>query len=90
MEYYEKIRALREDNDLSQEELSKIFNISQQTLSQYETNRRSLPIEMLIKYVEFFNVSADYILGIDKKKKSKNNITFYNTNIRKIEIKWGL
>lgn len=87
MEYYEKIRALREDNDLSQEELSKIFNISQQTLSQYETNRRSLPIEMLIKYVEFFNVSADYILGIDKKKKSKNNITFYNTNIRKIEIK---
>ena len=69
MEYYEKIRALREDNDLSQEELSKIFNISQQTLSQYETNRRSLPIEMLIKYVEFFNVSADYILGIDKKKK---------------------
>lgn len=87
MEYYEKIRALREDNDLSQEELSKIFNISQQTLSQYETNRRSLPIEMLIKYVEFFNVSADYILGIDKKKKSKNNITFYNANIRKIEIK---
>lgn len=87
MEYYEKIRALREDNDLSQEELSKIFNISQQTLSQYETNRRSLPIEMLIKYVEFFNVSADYILGIDQKKKSKNNITFYNTNIRKIEIK---
>lgn len=87
MEYYEKIRALREDNDLSQEELSKIFNISQQTLSQYETNRRSLPIEMLIKYVEFFNVSADYILGIDKTKKSKNNITFYNANIRKIEIK---
>lgn len=64
MEYYERIKAIREDKDISQEELSKMLNIGQQTLSQYENNKRKLPIDLLKKYVEIFNISSDYILGI--------------------------
>ena len=63
MKYYERIRELREDNDMSQEKLSKLLNIGQQTLSQYESNKRKLPIDLLEKYAEIFNVSIDYIMG---------------------------
>lgn len=79
MEYNEIIKSLREDKDLNQSQLSKIFNISQQTLSQYETKRRTLPIEILKKYAEYFNVSTDYILGLTNDPKPhwniKNNVT---------------
>ena len=64
MEYYERIRGLREDKDMSQGELSKLLNIGQQTLSQYETNSRKLPIDLLKRYAIIFHVSADYILGL--------------------------
>lgn len=81
MEYSERIKGLREDKDLNQSQLSKIFNISQQTLSQYETKRRTLPIEILKKYAEFFNVSTDYILGLTNDPKPnwsiKNNVNVY-------------
>ncbi len=82
MEYNEIIKSLREDKDLNQSQLSKIFNISQQTLSQYETKRRTLPIEILKKYAEYFNVSTDYILGLTNDPKPnwkgiKNNLNIY-------------
>ncbi len=64
MEYYERIRALREDNDISQKELSRMLKISQQSLSKYETNKRKLPIELLKEYAKIFNVSTDYIMGL--------------------------
>lgn len=64
MEYYERIKALREDKDIPQNDLCKEFNIGQQTLSQYENNKRKLPIDLLKRYAIYFNVSADYILGL--------------------------
>ena len=64
MEYYERIKGLREDKDMSQGELCKLLNIGQQTLSQYETNKRKLPIDILKQYAIIFKVSADYILGL--------------------------
>ena len=66
MEYYEIIKALREDRDMTQEELCKALNISQQSLSKYEKNERRLPIDILKRYATFFNVSTDYILGLTK------------------------
>ena len=64
MEYYERIKALREDNDISQEKLSKKLNISQQALSKYENNTRKLPIDLLKQYAIIFRVSTDYIMGL--------------------------
>ena len=67
-EYYEIIKELREDNDIKQEDLCKKLNISQQSLSKYENNKRRLPIDILKRYAEFFKVSTDYILGLTKDK----------------------
>lgn len=88
MQYNERLKALREDRDLTQTELGKIFNCNQITISQYERGTRTLSIEMLIKYADFFDVSTDYILCRDKKsnKENKNKINI-NTNFGKITMK---
>ena len=78
MKYYERIKELREDNDLSQGQLSKMLNIGQQTLSQYESNKRKLPIDLLERYSERFNVSIDYIMG----KTDNPEINKSTTNIK--------
>lgn len=79
MKYYERIKELREDNDMSQEKLSKLLNIGQQTLSQYESNKRKLPIDLLEKYAVIFNVSIDYIMGLTNDQtphwNTKNQVT---------------
>ena len=62
MEYYERIKFLRQKNNMSQEDLSELLGIGQQTLSQYEKNKRKLPIDLLISYSKIFNVSIDYIM----------------------------
>lgn len=88
MEYYERIKELREDRDISQEELSKLLNISQQTLSQYENNKRKLPIDLLKKYAIIFNVTTDYILGINENEsKIKNQINIGRDNNGNITMK---
>ncbi len=47
---------------MSQKELAEKLNISQRTLSHYETGKRDIPTEMLIKVADYFNVSVDYLL----------------------------
>lgn len=58
------IRALREDNDLYQKDLANILQTSQSYYAQYENNKRKLPIDHLTKLCLYYNVSADYILGL--------------------------
>lgn len=57
------IKSLREEQKLNQLELSKILNISNTTLSQYETGQRIPSDEIKEKIADFFNVSIDYLLG---------------------------
>ena len=66
---YKRIRDLREDRDLTQKELSKILNCSQQVYSNYELGQRDIPTDILIKLALFYDVSTDYILGISDKLK---------------------
>ena len=84
MKYNEIIRGLREDKDLTQSELGKIFNVNQITISQYERGTRALSIEMLVLYAKFFNVSADYIIGLTQNPTPnwtiKNNICLLYTS----------
>lgn len=63
MNYRERMRALREDNDLTQLQVAKIINKSQQGYNHIETGRAELKIEDLIKLCEFYKVSADYLIG---------------------------
>ena len=57
-----RLKDLREDNDLTQKQLSNFLKISQVAYSYYELNRRSIPIEILIKLADFYETSIDYIL----------------------------
>ena len=61
---YKRIRDLREDNDYTQKEVSKILNCSQQVYSNYELGQRDIPTDILIKLSDLYDVSTDYILGV--------------------------
>lgn len=57
-----RIRSLREDNDLTQKQLSKFLNISQVAYSYYELNKRNIPLELLSKLADYYSTSVDYLL----------------------------
>lgn len=59
-----RIRDLREDRDFSQAEIAKVIKTTQQQYSKIETGRADISGEKLKRLAEFYNVSADYILGI--------------------------
>lgn len=60
------LRELREDRDLHQKEIAELLQTTQQYYSQYENGKRKLPIDHLFTLCKFYNVSADYILGLPK------------------------
>ena len=66
MNYRMRMRNLREDHDLTQREVAKIINKSQQGYSHIEDGRAELKIEDLIKLCKFYGVSADYFIGMDE------------------------
>ena len=67
-----RLKDIREDLDLTQREIAQYLNIGQNTYSQYETGHRQLPIDVLIKLSEYYNVSTDYILGLTANPKKLN------------------
>lgn len=64
-----RLKDLREDSDISQAQLAGMLHIRQNTYSQYETGRRQIPIDILIKTAKIYGVSVDYILGLTDVKK---------------------
>lgn len=66
--YMTRLRDLREDRDYSQAQIAAVINCSQVCYSNYEIGRRELPVRTLILLAEFYDVSADYILGLTNKK----------------------
>lgn len=66
--YRERLRNIREDHDLSQAELGKLLNKSQQGYNHIEVGRAELKIEDLIKLCKFYNLSADYLIGLTDDK----------------------
>lgn len=61
---FKRIRELREDNDLTQKEISQILKCSQQVYSNYELGQRDIPTDILMQLSMHYNVSTDYILGL--------------------------
>ncbi|MBQ2740818.1 MAG: helix-turn-helix transcriptional regulator [Clostridia bacterium] len=60
----ERLRYLRKEKNISQQDIAAILHIKQNTYSQYENGKRQLPIEILISLARFYNVSTDFILGL--------------------------
>ena len=61
----EKIRGLREDNDLTQTQVAQFLGTSQTMYARYERGANELPIRHLITLCRFYNVSADFFLGTE-------------------------
>ena len=59
-----RLKDLREDKDLKQEDVAIFLNISQTNYSKYELGKINIPISSLIKLSEFYNTSIDYLLGL--------------------------
>ena len=64
-----RLRDIREDRDITQSEIAEYLNVRQNTYSQYETERRQIPIEILIKLARYYDTSVDYILNLTDEKK---------------------
>ena len=58
-----RIRDLREDRDMTQAQIAKLLNCSQQTYSRYESHTTEIPLESLIFLADFYDTSVDYLLG---------------------------
>lgn len=66
---FENLRNLREDNDKLQVELADYLNVKQTTYSKYELGKINIPVEVLIKLADYYDVSIDYLVGRTKVKK---------------------
>lgn len=64
MEYYERIKNLRIDHDMTQAQLADLLETGQSYYAKYENGRRPLPIDRLRQLCLYYHVSADYILGL--------------------------
>ena len=67
MKYVKRMRDLREDNDLTQQEVADILGTSQTMYARYERGANELPIHHLLTLCEYYKVSADYFLGFSDK-----------------------
>ena len=69
---FQRIQDLRTDADMSQKQLSEVLHISQRSYSHYETGSRNIPVEMLIRLANYYDISVDYLVGrTDKKEMNK-------------------
>lgn len=64
MDYRTRLREIREDRDLTQAEVGKLIHKSQQGYNHIETGRAELKIDDLITLCKFYNLSADYVIGL--------------------------
>ena len=72
MDMYNRIRDLREDQDLNQTQVAKMLGMSQTGYSKYETGENDIPTIILIKLADFYEFSVDYLLNrTDNKRMNK-------------------
>ena len=65
---YRRIRDLREDRDLSQEQVAQMLGMSQTGYSKYETGENDIPTAVLLKLADFYQTTTDYLLGRTDRK----------------------
>ena len=67
MDYRARMRAVREDRDYTQAQIGKVLNKSQQGYNHIEAGRAELKIDDLAKLCQFYDLSADYMIGLTDK-----------------------
>ena len=66
--YFRRIRDLREDHDLTQQQVGKILNCSREVYRRYEAGTREIPISFAIELANHYKVSLDYLVGLSDRK----------------------
>ncbi len=64
-----RIRDLREDADISQQEIADLLNVSQTTYSRYESGVLNIPWRSLVTLAQYYKTSVDYLVGLTKERK---------------------
>lgn len=86
-----KIKELRLDKGLSQKQLAEMLQTTQRNISKYELETLDLSTEFIIKICKFFEVSADYLLGLEDETGAKTYASKYHigtlNNSGKIDMK---
>ena len=83
MDYINKIKEVRKAKGYSQADIAEILDTTQQHYSCYENGKNEMPIRHLIKICQFFNISADWLLGLNANETQKPN----TDNLKKYEIR---
>lgn len=68
MGYYRRIRDLREDSDMTQQQVADYLSMKQPQYNRYERGLRDIPSDILIALAKLYNTSTDYILGLTDKR----------------------
>ena len=66
--YYPRLRDLREDRDLSQQQIAELLDMKQPQYCRYERGLRDIPTDILIRLARFYGTSTDYLLGLTDRK----------------------
>ena len=74
MNHYQRIKDLREDADLTQEEIAHRLGTTKQQISKYETGLQMMPITRYIELAITYSVSLDYLAGLVDEKESVQDI----------------
>lgn len=92
---FQRLRDIREDHDLNQNQLSQILGVKRSTYSLWELGISIIPLKNLVDFCDYFNVSMDYVLGLSNNKGSKClikglDLKVLGNNLRDIRLKKGL
>lgn len=60
--FKDRLKGLREDRDLTQDQIADILNITRSAVANYENGIREPDIHLLVKIADYFNISLDYLL----------------------------
>ena len=84
---FQRLKDIREDNDINQEQMSKILGVPRSTYSMWEIGVSIITLQHLCDFADYFNVCLDYVLGLTNNKNSKNLIKGLNLQILGDNIK---
>ena len=66
MNYYERMKDVRNDSDETQQQIAEVLGITRQQYHLYESGKRQIPVDLLIRFCQHYGTSSDYILGLEK------------------------
>ena len=77
--YYRRLRDLREDHDMTQDELVAILGMHKTTYTNYEQGKREIPFALVIRLAKLYNVSIDYIAELADTPTPLSGLNIYHT-----------